>query len=126
MPSVSQVENKSHSKCEGRDRYRGRQDAMNIKFRETKTLWEGTLEQPALGFRGGENVLASIGEPFQWADGEMLGGNWRPPVGGNRFYLLQLAFTLSPRGNFKVTSVDFYLTRQRTRRCFDAFGCCSN
>ncbi|MCK6541007.1 MAG: hypothetical protein L6Q26_13225 [Anaerolineales bacterium] len=40
----------------------------------------------------------------------MLGEKWKPPVGGNRFYLVQLAFTLSPRGNVKVTSADFCLT----------------
>ena len=98
---------------------------MDIQFRETKALWEGALEQPAVVFRGTETVLASIGEPFQWADGEMLGGNWKPPVGGNRFYLVQLAFTLSPRGNVKVTSADFCLTlgRQGEKKSviFDAF-----
>jgi hypothetical protein len=83
---------------------------MNIQFRETKALWEGTLEQPAMMFRGTDGVSASIGEPFQWADGEMLGGNWKPPVGGNRFYLLQLAFTLKPSGKIKVTSADFCLS----------------
>lgn len=105
---------------------------MNIQFRETKALWEGTLEQPAVTYRGVDGVSASIGEPFQWADGEMLSGNWKPPVGGNRFYLLQLAFTLSPRGNIKVTSVDFNLTlgRQGDKKAvvFDAFSllqfCC--
>ena len=98
---------------------------MNIQFRETKALWEGAREQPAVTFRSTETVLASIGEPFQWADGEMLGGTWKPPVGGNRFYLVQLAFTLSPRGNIKVTSVDFNLTlgRQGDKKAvvFDAF-----
>jgi hypothetical protein len=98
---------------------------MELQFRETNALWEGTLEQPAVTFKGGETVLASIGEPFQWADGEMLGGNWKPPIGGNRFYLVQLAFTLSPRGNVKVTSAEFCLTlgRQGDKKAvvFDAF-----
>ncbi|MBK9603814.1 MAG: hypothetical protein IPO36_18550 [Anaerolineales bacterium] len=99
---------------------------MDIQFRETKALWEGALEQPALAYaRGADEISASIGEPFQWADGEMLGGNWKPPVGGNRFYLLQLAFTLSPRGNIKVTSADFCLTlgKQGDKKAvvFDAF-----
>lgn len=98
---------------------------MNIQFRETKTLWEGALEQPAVAYRGSETVLASIGEPFQWADGEMLGDKWKPPLGGNRFYLVQLAFTLSPRGNIKVKSADFCLTlgRQGDKKAvvFDAF-----
>jgi hypothetical protein len=92
---------------------------MNIQFLETKALWEGALEQPALAFtRGADEISASIGEPFQWADGEMLGGNWKPPIGGNRFYLVQLAFTLSPRGNVKVTSADFCLTlgKQKKKR----------
>ena len=77
---------------------------------ETRNLWEGTLEAPAVTYRSLDNVAASIGEPFQWADGEMLGEKWKPPVGGNRFYLLQLAFTLSPRGNVKVTSAEFCLS----------------
>lgn len=98
---------------------------MELQFRETEALWEGTLEQPAVTFRGAESVLASIGEPFQWADGEMLGGDWKPPVGGNRFYLVQLAFSLSPRGNTKVTSADFCLAlgRQGGNKAvvFDAF-----
>ena len=76
----------------------------------TRNLWEGTLEAPAVTYRGIDGVSASIGEPFQWADGEMLGEKWKPPLGNNRFYLLQLAFTLSPRGNVKVTSADFCLS----------------
>lgn len=83
---------------------------MKIQFRDTKNLWEGMLEAPAVTYRGADGVVASIGEPFQWADGDMLGNKWKPPVGGNRFYLLQLAFTLSPRGNVKVTSADFCLS----------------
>jgi len=54
---------------------------------ETKNLWEGTLEAPAVAYRSAETVLASIGEPFQWADGEMMGEKWKPPLGNNRFYL---------------------------------------
>jgi hypothetical protein len=100
---------------------------MNIQFRETKALWEGALEQPALAYatRGADEIFASIGEPFQWADGEMLGGNWKPPLGGNRFYLLQLAFTLKPSGKMRVTSADFRLSlgAQGKQRAvvFDAF-----
>ena len=99
---------------------------MELQFRATKALWEGALEQPAVAYtRGADEISASIGEPFQWADGEMLGGNWKSPVGGSRFYLLQLAFTLSPRGNIKVTSADFNLTlgRQGDKKAvvFDAF-----
>ncbi len=92
---------------------------------ETKNLWEGTLEAPTVAYRSAETVLASIGQPFQWADGEMMGDKWKAPVGGNRFYLLQLAFTLSPRGNVKVTSVDFCMSlgAQGTNRAlvFDAY-----
>ena len=103
-----------------------RQAKMHISsLVETKNLWEGTLEAPALTYRGADGVSASIGEPFQWADGEMLGDKWKPPVGGNRFYLLQLAFTLKPRGNIKVTSADFCLSlgKQGDKRAvvFDAF-----
>lgn len=91
---------------------------------ETKALWEGMMESPA-AFRSADGVFASIGEPFQWADGEMLGDKWKAPLGGNRFYLLQLAFTLSPRGNVKVTSADFCisLSPQGGKRAvvFDAF-----
>jgi hypothetical protein len=92
---------------------------------ETKYLWQGTLEAPAVTYRGVDGVSASIGEPFQWADGEMLGEKWKPPLGDNRFYLLQLAFTLSPRGNMKVTSAEFYISlgAQGGKRAliFDAF-----
>ena len=77
---------------------------------ETKNLWEGTLEAPTLAYRSADDISASIGEPFQWADEEMLGEKCKAPVGGNRFYLLQLAFTLKPRGNIKVTSADFCLS----------------
>lgn len=98
---------------------------MEIHFRETGNLWEGALESPAATYRGADGVSASIGEPFQWADGEMLGDKWKPPLGGNRFYLLQLAFTLKPSGNMKVTSAEFYLSLnpQGNKKAivFDAF-----
>jgi hypothetical protein len=100
---------------------------MRIQFRETKNLWDGALEPPpeAKVFRIADSIAASIGEPFQWADGEMMGEKWKPPVGNNRFYLLQLAFTLSPRGNAKVTSAEFCLSlgAQAGKRAvvFDAF-----
>jgi hypothetical protein len=72
-----------------------------------------------------DSVQASIGAPFQWADGDMLGDKWKPPVGGNRFYLLQLAFTLRPQGTLTVTSADFCITlgAQGGQRAvvFDAF-----
>jgi hypothetical protein len=77
---------------------------------QAQNLWDGSLEAPTPAYRGVDTISASIGQPFQWADGEMLGGNWKPPIGSNRFYLLQLAFTLSPRGNMKVTSADFCLS----------------
>lgn len=92
---------------------------------KTRALWEGMLETPGVTYRGMESVSASIGEPFQWAEGEFLGEKWKPPVGGQRFYLLQLAFTLSPRGNVKVTSADFCMSlgAQGRKRAlvFDAF-----
>jgi len=92
---------------------------------EPRPLWEGALDAPVAAFRSADTVQASIGEPFQWADGQMLGEKWTPPVGGKRFYLLQLAFTLSPRGNMKVTSADFCLSlgAQGDKRAvvFDAY-----
>jgi hypothetical protein len=98
---------------------------MKIQFRETNNLWEGVLTTPAQTLRGVDGVSASIGEPFQWADGQLMGEKWKPPVGGNRFYLLQLAFTLSPRGNVRVTSADFCisLSPQGGKRAlvFDAY-----
>lgn len=98
---------------------------MEIRFRETPSLWEGLLETPAVSFRSMDSVQASIGAPFQWADGDMLGDKWKPPVGGNRFYLLQLAFTLRPQGTLTVTSADFCITlgSQGENRAvvFDAF-----
>ncbi|MEW6031069.1 MAG: hypothetical protein AB1554_16490 [Chloroflexota bacterium] len=85
---------------------------VKIQFRDTPNLWDGMLETPASAksYREADGISASIGEPFQWADGEMLGEKWKPPVGGHRFYLVQLAFTLSPQRNMKVTSADFCLT----------------
>jgi hypothetical protein len=83
------------------------------------------LETPAVTYRSTDSVQASIGAPFQWADGDMLGEKWKPPVGGNRFYLLQLAFTLRPQGTLTVTSADFCITlgAQGENRAvvFDAF-----
>lgn len=98
---------------------------MTLHFQDTQPLWEGALEQPAATFKGAETVLASIGEPFQWAEGDMLGSHWKAPVGGHRFYLVQLAFTLSPSGNVKVKSAEFCLTlgKQGDKKAvvFDAF-----
>jgi hypothetical protein len=92
---------------------------------ETRNLWEGTLQAPAVTYHSLDGVSASIGEPFQWADGQMLGEKWKAPVGNHRYYLLQLAFTLSPRGNVKVTAADFCLSfgAQGGKRSivFDAF-----
>jgi hypothetical protein len=83
------------------------------------------LETPAVTYRSMGSVQASIGAPFQWADGDMLGDKWKPPIGGNRFYLLQLAFTLRPQGALTVTSADFCITlgAQGENRAvvFDAF-----
>lgn len=89
-------------------------------------LWRGVLQRPAVTFRGIEDSLpVSIGQPFQWADGQLLGEKWQPPVGGGRFYLLRLAFTLKPRPNQVVTQADFSLSLspQGAKRAvaFDAF-----
>ena len=38
---------------------------MVIQFLETKTSWEGTLEQSAVTFLSMESMPAFFGEPFQ-------------------------------------------------------------
>jgi hypothetical protein len=55
---------------------------MKLQFHETGNLWEGVLETPAVTYRGAEGVAASIGEPFQWADGECLGKSGNRPSAG--------------------------------------------
>lgn len=98
---------------------------MHITAKDVTPLWDGFLEKPGPVTRTLDNVSASIGTPFQWADGELLGEKWKPPLGGNRFYLLQLAFTLRPQGQMKVSKADFSLSLgsqgDQTALAFDAF-----
>ncbi|NUM43803.1 MAG: hypothetical protein HUU38_03785 [Anaerolineales bacterium] len=91
-------------------------------------LWEGDLELPETpkSFRGEDGVRATIGSPEQWADGQLMGDKWHPPVGGRRYHVVRLAFTLRPRGRYTVvTEATFclHLTAQGTQRAFisDAF-----
>jgi hypothetical protein len=89
-------------------------------------LWQGALQKPALTLRGiADSLPARIGQPFQWAQGQLLGEKWQPPQGWGGFYLLQLAFTLNPRSGQRVSQADFslYLSPQGQKRpvAFDAF-----
>lgn len=76
-------------------------------------FWEGELRPPfemMYGYYAVQTpgpVRTTIGRPFQWADGQLLGEGWQPPVGGDRYYLLQLAFTLRPREGVQIASADF-------------------
>ena len=54
-------------------------------------------------------MRASIGKPFQWADGQLLGEKWQAPLGGYRYFLLRLAFTLRSGERGKLSSADFCL-----------------
>lgn len=98
---------------------------MHITAKDVTPLWDGFLENLAPATRTLDGVSASIGTPFQWADGELLGEKWKPPLGGNRFYLLQLAFTLRPQGQMKVSKADFSLSLgnqgDQKALAFDAF-----
>ena len=90
----------------------------------TDFLWEGALEPPQ-AVRAAELPRASIGAPAQWADGQLLGEKWQPPVGGHRYHLVRLAFSLRPEGRAQVTSAEFHvgLSAQGQKRAiaFDAF-----
>ena len=76
----------------------------------TQPLWEGPLEQPVLTMRSADGIFATIGEPVQWAAGQLLGPAWQAPVGDRRFYLLRLAFSLRPTGRAQVQRADFGLS----------------
>jgi hypothetical protein len=93
----------------------------------TGSLWEGELAplaaQKGIGAGG---VNATLGKPAQWADGQLLGERWQPPLGGARYYLVQLAFSLRVNGNTQITSATFCLhlhDPQATSQAivFDAF-----
>lgn len=76
----------------------------------TDILWAGALEPLAAQkglFQGGVN--ATLGKPAQWAQGALLGEHWQSPVGGARYYLVRLAFSLRTSGRSQVTSADFCL-----------------
>jgi len=74
-------------------------------------LWEGDLEAPAevKSFAPGTAARASIAPPAQWADGLLMGETWLPPIGGSRFHVVRLAFTVRPRGNTVVEDAAFCL-----------------
>jgi hypothetical protein len=76
----------------------------------TDILWDGLLEPPVV-MRSDTALAASIGRPAQWADGQLLGDKWQPPVGGGRYYLLRLAFSLRPgeRSRASISAADFCL-----------------
>jgi len=76
----------------------------------TDSLWSGALEPLVIQkglFQG--SINATLGKPAQWAEGQLLGTHWQPPVGGARYYLVQLAFSLRTSGRTQVTSADFCL-----------------
>jgi hypothetical protein len=80
----------------------------------TNILWEGALAPVAemKTMRGDDALIASIGQPAQWADGQLLGDKWQPPVGGGRYHLLRLAFSLRSSGRTVVSEADFCLRLQ--------------
>lgn len=83
---------------------------ITIPTEPTAVLWDGLLEPP-VATRSDAGLAASIGRPFQWADGDLLGAPWQPPVGGGRYYLLRLAFSLRPseRSRASIAAADFCL-----------------
>lgn len=76
----------------------------------TAALWDGLLEPPVVT-RSDAGLAATIGRPSQWADGVLLGDQWQPPLGGGRYYLLRLVFSLrrSERSQASITAADFCL-----------------
>lgn len=76
----------------------------------TAALWDGLLEPPVVT-RSDAGLAATIGRPSQWADGVLLGDQWQPPLGGGRYYLLRLAFSLrrSERSQASISAADFCL-----------------
>lgn len=82
----------------------------------TDILWEGQLEPPE-GAKGLESdiradelpVAATIARPSVWADGQLLGEKWQPPLGGERFHVVRLAFSLRPQARGAVVEASFRL-----------------
>lgn len=74
------------------------------------SLWDGELVSPIQTYGPSDQLSATIGRPFQWAENVLLGEKWQPPIGGSRFYLVQLAFTLRPGSRQTITEANFSLS----------------
>jgi len=72
--------------------------------------WEGLLASYNNALPQDMGVSAAIGEPFRWSEKELMGEKWRPSILGHHYYLLQFAFTLTPRKNLTIASADFCLS----------------
>ncbi len=71
-------------------------------------IWQGVLEPPQ-GIPAATTVHAGIGRPAQWSSSDLLGARWKPPIGGGRYYLVQLVFSLRVQGHAPIASADFGL-----------------
>jgi hypothetical protein len=79
----------------------------------TDIMWEGELEsQLEMQTMRGADVVASIGQPAQWPDGQLMSDKWQRPVGGGRYHLVRFAFSLRPASRATVTEVDFCIRLQ--------------
>lgn len=90
-----------------------------------EVLWAGELES-ALEAKGIDEgrVRASFGKPHQWPQGQLLGAAWRPPLGGARYVLVRLVFSLQTGGRSVIKSAHFSLhlsAAQGTPVVFDAY-----
>ena len=48
--------------------------------------------------------------PAQWADGQLLGDKWQPPLGVGHAHLVRFAFSLRADGRTKITAAEFCLS----------------
>ena len=73
-----------------------------------EVAWQGQLVQPER-MRAGQEELpkVSLGKPVWWNDRKVLGENWVPPTGGNRYGLARFNFSLRPDAKQTVKSANF-------------------
>ena len=82
---------------------------INFQSEPITPLWEGALEPSGVTYRGTAGSFASIGTPFHWSSGQMLGEKWQPPAGWGYFYLVRLSFSLRPASGCQVEEAQFRL-----------------
>jgi len=82
---------------------------ISLETQPTETLWEGVL-QPPQGTKGIGDVRAAIRKPLLWADGQLLGETWQPPLGVGRVHLAKLVFSLNTTARTHIVAAEFCLS----------------